>query len=149
MSRNVYWLSTKPDAVDWAKTLGSGSGATFQPGGYADLTGLQKLPAANVSASASTRRQGDESVTTVTIRNTGRTPAVFTRADVRRGAAGGGAQGGDDQVLPITWSDNYVTLWPGESQTVTARYRVSDLRGASPVVSLSARNLPDRTISGG
>lgn len=43
VSRNVYWLSTKPDAVDWSKTLGSGSGVTHQPNGYADLTGLQGL----------------------------------------------------------------------------------------------------------
>jgi hypothetical protein len=149
VSRNVYWLSTKPDAVDWSKTLGQGSGAVFQPDGYADLTGLQNLPAATVQASASTRRQGGDDVTTVTLRNTGSAPTVFTRADVRRGAAGGRPPGGDDQVLPITWSDNYVTLWPGQSQTITARYRASDLRGARPVVSLSGRNLAGRTIPAG
>jgi exo-1,4-beta-D-glucosaminidase len=149
VSRNVYWLSTKQDAVDWGKTLGQGSGATFQPGGYADLTGLQKIPAANVTASASSHRQGADEVTTVTIRNTGTSPTVFTRADVRRASADGHAQGGDDQVLPITWSDNYVTLWPGQSQTLTARYRAADLRGAHPVVSLTGRNLTDRTIAAG
>ncbi|WP_345464245.1 glycoside hydrolase family 2 protein [Actinoallomurus oryzae] len=148
VSRNVYWLSTKPDAVDWGKTIGQGSGATFKPGGYADLTGLQKLPAANVTASASTRREGADAVTTVTIRNTGKAPTVFTRADVRRGS-GGRAASGDNQVLPITWSDNYVTLWPGQSQTLTARYHAADLRGAHPVVSLTGRNLSDRTIAAG
>ncbi|WP_285629688.1 glycoside hydrolase family 2 protein [Actinoallomurus iriomotensis] len=149
VSRNVYWLSTKPDKVDWAKTVGQGYGATFQPAGYADLTGLQKLPAATVAASASTRREGADAVTTVTIRNTGKAPTVFTRADVRRGAGDGRAANGDNQVLPITWSDNYVTLWPGQSQTLTARYRAADLRGAHPVVSLTGRNLPDRTIAAG
>ncbi|MFB9835806.1 sugar-binding domain-containing protein [Actinoallomurus acaciae] len=149
VSRNVYWLSTRQDKVDWDKTVGQGSGATFQPGGYADLTGLQKLPAANVTASASTRREGADAVTTVTIRNTGKAPTVFTRADVRRGAGGDKAASGDNQVLPITWSDNYVTLWPGQSQTLTARYHAADLHGAHPVVSLTGRNLPDRTISAG
>jgi exo-1,4-beta-D-glucosaminidase len=148
VSRNVYWLSTKPDAVDWAKTLGAGSGAAFRPGGYADLRDLQSLPAATVTATASTKRSGTDAVTTVTVRNTGRgsVPVVFTRLDVRRGTSSGRAAGGDDEVLPIRWSDNYVTLWPGQSQTLTARFRASDLRGASPVVSLSGRNLPDRTI---
>jgi hypothetical protein len=151
VSRNVYWLSTKPDAVDWSKTLGEGSGAVFQPGGYADLSGLQKLPSATVSATASTTRSGADAVTTVTVRNTGQgsVPVVFARLDVRRGTPSGRAAGGDDQVLPIRWSDNYVTLWPGQTQTLTARYRASDLRGASPVVSLSARNLPDRVIPAG
>jgi exo-1,4-beta-D-glucosaminidase len=150
VSRNVYWLSTKQDAVDWSKTLGAGSGAVFQPDGYADLTGLQKLPAATVKATTSTRREGADAVTTVTLRNTGHgsTPAVFTRADVRRGTRDGHALGGDNQVLPISWSDNYVTLWPGQSQTVTARYRASDLRGASPVVTLTGRNVADQTIHG-
>ncbi len=149
VSRNVYWLSTAKDSVDWSKTLGSGSGAVFQPDGYADLTGLQKLPTATVQASASTHRSGADSVTTVTIRNTSRTPVptVFTRADVRRGTADGHRQGGDDQVLPVTWNDNDVTLWPGQSQTLTVRYRTSDLHGAQPVVTLTGRNIPDQTIA--
>ncbi|MBC6458356.1 glycosyl hydrolase 2 galactose-binding domain-containing protein [Actinomadura sp. HBU206391] len=152
VSRNVYWLSTKPDAVDWSETLGKGSGAVFAPGGYADLTGLRNLAPAAVRVSASTRREGDEAVTTVTIRNAARetggrgVPAVFTRADVRRGTADGRRRGGDDQVLPIVWTDNNVTLWPGQSQTLTARYRASDLRGAPPVVSITGRNVRDATV---
>jgi exo-1,4-beta-D-glucosaminidase len=35
-----------------------------------------------------------------------------------------------------------VTLWPGESETLRATYRRADLRGASPVVSVSAQNSP-------
>ena len=58
VDRNVYWLSTKPDAVIWKKTLGAGSGVVYQPDGYADLTGLSKLGAANVAVRASTRRDG-------------------------------------------------------------------------------------------
>ncbi|MCO5969756.1 glycoside hydrolase family 2 protein [Actinoallomurus soli] len=148
VSRNVYWLSTKQDEVDWSKSLGQGFGAVFKPGGYADLTGLQSLPAANVRVSASTRRNGGEATTTVTIRNVGSkpVPAVFTRADVRRGTSGGRALGGDDQVLPIEWSDNAVTLWPGQSQTLTARYRVADLRGAAPVVGITGWNLSALTV---
>ncbi len=51
--------------------------------------------------------------------------AFFLRADVRRGTAAGTALPGDNEVLPVTWSDNDVTLWPGESQTLTATYAVS------------------------
>jgi exo-1,4-beta-D-glucosaminidase len=148
VSRNVYWLSTKADDIDWSKALGQGSGAVFKPGGYADLTGLQSLPAAKVQVSASTRRSGGEATTTVTIHNVGSksVPAVFTRADVRRGTADGRALGGDDQVLPISWSDNDVTLWPGQSQTLTAQYRVADLRGATPVVGITGWNLGGVTV---
>ena len=56
-----------------------------------------------------------------------------------------GVAGGDDQVLPIRWSDNDVTLWPGEEQTITARYRA----GARPVVRLSGYNLKTQEIKRG
>jgi hypothetical protein len=130
----VYWLATKPDVLDWSHTIGKGTGAAYAPGGYADLTGLRQLPPAPIEVRATTR--GEE--TTVTLTNTGHggAPAFMVRADVRRG----GVQG-DDQVLPIRWTDNDVTLWPGESMTLVARYRSEDLRGALPVVSVSGWNV--------
>jgi len=79
----------------------------------------------------------------VTITNTSSTPTVafFLRADVRRGNADGSEQTGDNQVLPIVWSGNDITLWPGESEKLTATYSASDLQGATPVVSLSGWNV--------
>jgi exo-1,4-beta-D-glucosaminidase len=143
VSRNVYWLSTKPDSIDWANTIDQGYGAAFTPGGYADLTGLRSLAPAPVRVTASTRRDGDNDVTEVTITNISRHPApsFLTRADVRRGNTGG-----DNQVLPIRWSDNDVTLWPGESQTISAVYRHGDLRGAPPVVTVSGWNTPTQVV---
>ena len=66
--------------------------------------------------------------------------AFFLRADVRRGSARAPASG-DNQVLPIMWSDNDVTLWPGESETLHATYQWSALAGAAPVVSVSGWNV--------
>ena len=64
------------------------------------------------------------------------------------GAAIGSATpaSGDNEVLPIIWSDNDVTLWPGESETLRATYRRADLRGAAPVVSVSGWNSPLRDL---
>ena len=143
VSRNVYWLSTKPDQIDWANTIDQGNGAAVQPGGYADLTGLRSLGAASVRVRSTTYRAGDDDVTRVTVTNvSGRpTPAFLTRADVRRGTAAGTPLAGDNQVLPILWSDNDITLWPGESQTITATYRHAALRGARPVVTVAGWNV--------
>jgi exo-1,4-beta-D-glucosaminidase len=136
VDRNVYWLSTRQDLVNWKKTLGNPQATMRQ---YADLTALHGLPPATVTATASS----SSGTTTVTITNVSFTPTVgfFLRADVRRGAAGG-EQPGDNQVLPITWSDNDITLWPGESQTLTATYDPALLQGAPPVVSLQGWNVP-------
>jgi exo-1,4-beta-D-glucosaminidase len=149
VSRNVYWLSTRPDQVDFSRTLGEGSGAEFAAGGYADLTGLQSLAPAQIRLSAHTESSGEDLVTTVTVRNTSDRPTVgfLLRADVRRGS-NGQPLSGDNQVLPIQWSQNDLTLWPGESQTITARYARSDLRGAQPVVSLSGWNAAPQAVAG-
>ena len=53
---------------------------------------------------------------------------------------------GDNQVVPIMWSDNDVTLWPGESETLHATYRRSELDGAAPVVSVSGWNVATHDV---
>ena len=79
---------------------------------------------------------------TITNPSSNQAVAFFLRADVRRGAADGTALTGDNQVLPITWSDNDITLWPGESQTLTVTYDSASLGGATPVISVSGWNVP-------
>jgi exo-1,4-beta-D-glucosaminidase len=116
---------------------------------YADLTQLQRLAPARIAVSATSRRAGGKTVTRVTISNTSsmRTVGFLLRADVRRGAAAATADAGDNEVLPIAWSDNDITLWPGESQTLTATYRTRDLRGRAPVVSVYGWNARMLTVT--
>ncbi len=141
VDRNVYWLSTQQDIVNWSSTLGNPQATMTQ---YGNLQGLQSLPASSVQVAAATTSGGGTSTTTVRITNPTANPTVafFVRADVRRGTAGGAELPGDNQVLPITWSDNDITLWPGQSQTLVATYRTSLLGGASPVVSIMGSNVP-------
>src|SRR5260370_514105 len=51
VGRNVYWLSTQQDVVDWSKTLGVPQATLSQ---CADLTGLQTLPAIPHPATSAT-----------------------------------------------------------------------------------------------
>ncbi|MFD9943738.1 fibronectin type III domain-containing protein [Nonomuraea sp. NPDC059023] len=100
IDRNVYWLSTSDDVIDW-----SGNTWYYVPtSSYANLTGLNSMPRTSLSVTATTN--------TVTITNTGTAPALYL--DVRMVDAAG------TPVLPITWSDNAISLWPGESKTLTA-----------------------------
>ncbi|MFB9690797.1 glycosyl hydrolase 2 galactose-binding domain-containing protein [Amycolatopsis plumensis] len=139
VDRNVYWLSTQKDVVDWAKTLGNPQATLSQ---YSNLQALQNLPKSQVSAVASTCARGGDLVTTVTVTNTSKTPgaAFFLRADVRRGTPDGREAPGDNQLANATWDDNDITLWPGQSQTLTVTYRAADLRGAAPVISVDGFN---------
>jgi exo-1,4-beta-D-glucosaminidase len=130
--------------VDWHATLGRGTGAAVAPGGYADLSGLQRLGPVPVELRATTTRDGADDVTTVHVRARGGRPlpAFFLHADVRRGPLGG-----DDRVLPIRWSDNDQTIWRGEGMTLTARYRRAELRGRTPVVTLAGWNVRRRVVA--
>jgi exo-1,4-beta-D-glucosaminidase len=144
VNRNVYWLSTQQDVTNWSKTLGQPQGTLSQ---YANLRQLRTLPAATISATASTSHtagpNGADLATTVTITNTSATPTVgfFLRADVRRGTAGGAELAGDNELQSSIWNDNDITLWPGESQTLTVSYNSADLQGATPVISLYGWNM--------
>jgi exo-1,4-beta-D-glucosaminidase len=150
LDNNVYWLSTQPDVVNWPKTLGSPQ-ATLSS--HANLRGLNSLPAAAVQVRAVTSSQrgpaGADLVTRVTITNTSAasTVAFFLRADVRRGTPTGVLAPGDNELQSSTWSNDDITLWPGQSQTLTVSYDSTDLHGATPVISVSGWNVAARDIA--
>ena len=148
VDRNVYWLSTQPDVVNWTKTLGQPQGTLSQ---YANLQALQTLPQSAITATASTASQpgpdGADRATTVTITNTSSSTVAFLlRADVRRGTASGQELPGDNELQSSIWQGNDITLFPGESQTLTVTWNSADLRGATPVVSVSGWNVPKTDI---
>ncbi|MBS0381961.1 MAG: glycoside hydrolase family 2, partial [Proteobacteria bacterium] len=135
ISRNVYWLSTQKDVLDWKHSNWYTTPVTQ----YADFTALLSLPAATSNVRATTRRDGDDNVTTVTLTvpESSKAVALFQHLSIRRPTQG-------DPVVPILWSDNDVTLWPGESLTLTARYAAQG--NAAPVVEASGWNVPVQQI---
>jgi exo-1,4-beta-D-glucosaminidase len=50
-------------------------------------------------------------------------------------------------VLPIVWNDNDITLWPGESESMTSTYSSTGLRGQPTVVTVSGWNVPLETVA--
>ncbi|WP_448100624.1 glycoside hydrolase family 2 protein [Luteibacter jiangsuensis] len=135
VSRNVYWLSTREDTLDWPKSNWYLTPVTQ----YGDFTALASLPKARREVHASTVREGDEEVTTVTLSIPSSSPsaAVQEHLAIRRGVKG-------ELALPVTWSDNDVTLWPGESVQLTARYPARGTAGT--VVEVSGWNTPAEQV---
>ena len=152
VDRNVYWRSTQQDVVNWKKTIGNPQATMRQ---YASLRQLRRLPPGSVSVVANSHPahglDGVDTETDVTITNTSTTKAVsfFLRADVRRGRSSGKPAAGDNEVLPVFWNDNDVTLWPGESETLRATYRHAALHGAVPVVTVSGWNVAPADVPAG
>ncbi|MEV7562323.1 sugar-binding domain-containing protein [Streptomyces sp. NPDC089795] len=138
VSRNVYWLSTRPDVLDYEATDWYHTPTTT----YGDLTGLNSLPAATVTATArTTRHAGSVSTTTVTLRNTGRgnTPALLTDLHL--------VDSRDAPLLPVRWNDNQISLWPGESAVLTAEHRTAGPAGGALRVRISGWNTPTTHIT--
>ncbi len=149
VDRNVYWLSTQRDAVNWKETLGNPV-ATMST--YANLQALRTVPRSSIRATATTASHagpdGANLATTVTITNSSASTVAFLiRADVRRGTASGTELSGDNELQSSIWSGNDITLFPGESQTLTVTYDSADLRGGTPVISLSGWNLAKMDIA--
>ncbi len=134
ISRNVYWLSTQTDELDWAHSNWYLTPVTR----FADLTPLQSLPTATAKVRAAIRHEGAEDIAsvTLTVPPSSKAVALFQHVSIKRSAGG-------ELMLPILWSDNDITLWPGESLTLTARFATPG--AAMPVVEVSGWNVP--TIS--
>ena len=132
VSRNVYWLSTKPDVLAWDKSQWYYTPLTQ----YADFRGLQQLAPAEVKASV----RFESGRARVELENPSKALAFFVHLAVRRGAAG-------EEVLPVLWDDNYVTLLPGEKRELAARYAPMDLGGARPVVTLDGWNVGGQVLN--
>ena len=137
VSRNLYWLSTHPDVLDEAKSTWYVTPVKQ----YADYTALSELPQERVMATASFARQGEWETTTVRLSNPGKSIAFFMRLKLTRGVGG-------EEVLPVLWDDNYVTLMPGETREISARVLVKDLRGKRPAVRVEGWNVRELEARG-
>lgn len=130
LSRNFYWLSTKPDVPDFSKT----EWYVTPLSQYADFDALQNLPAASVKASMQFSESGAEPVGHVTLENTGTGLAFLVRLRLVKGKGG-------EEILPIFWDDNYISLLPGEEREVTVHVRKRDLGSTKPVLAVDGFNL--------
>ena len=135
INRNVYWLSTQSDELDWAHSNWFLTPVVQ----HADLTPLQSLPEATSEVRATMRHEatGDIATVTLTVPTSSKAMALFQHLSIRRSAGG-------EPVLPILWTENDVTLWPGESLTLTAQFTAPV--AAAPVVEVRGWNVPTRSV---
>jgi hypothetical protein len=96
ISENLYWLAREP----------------------ADTRAMSAMQQAAVTLTARRMPGGDgEQVVEATLTNTASVPALLVKLTVRDATG--------ERVLPAYWSDNYVSLLPGETRLVTIRAPLS------------------------
>jgi exo-1,4-beta-D-glucosaminidase len=133
---NIYWQSTTDDDMgrpqhDLAFMLNEIH--------WADFTALNSMPKAEVKIAGSVTNASGESQGAITLTNFSAHPAFFMRVEVVKGPEG-------DEVLPITYEDNYITLFADESRTLRARFRTADLSGQTPYLRLEGYNVAMKTV---
>ena len=130
ISRNFYWLSTKPDTLDFSKSEWYYTPQTA----FADFTALQDLPKATLNTSMDLSGAPDGTSAQITLENSGKGLALLVRLRLLKGKDGA-------EVLPVFWDDNYLSLLPGEKRVVRVHVRKADLDGAKPVLAVDGFNV--------
>ncbi|HEY4974640.1 MAG TPA: glycoside hydrolase family 2 TIM barrel-domain containing protein, partial [Steroidobacteraceae bacterium] len=103
----------------------------------ADLKRLTALTQQPLVISASAHAGGDGALVDIMLKNTGRAPALLARLTLLDSAG--------DRVLPVFYSDNYLSLLPGESRKITAQCPAAGTTCAA--VALRGWNVVPATIN--
>jgi exo-1,4-beta-D-glucosaminidase len=131
LSDNFYWLSTKPDVLDWKHKQDT----VYTPQAeFGDLTGLNSLPRVKLEVTSTKEEQSGKAGVHASVRNPSGSIAFMVHLRVTK------RKGGED-LTPIFWSDNYFSLLPGEVKDVTATYDASDLEGKAAIVEVGGYNI--------
>ena len=115
LSRNFYWLSSRPEILDFAHSDWWLT-PTLQ---YADFRKLNSLPPVRLEAEAAeSSPSSDPAERLIRIRITNPSPelAFSTRLQLLDASSG-------VEILPVLWDDNYFALLPWESRELEARVR--------------------------
>ncbi|SPE38876.1 Mannosylglycoprotein endo-beta-mannosidase [Candidatus Sulfopaludibacter sp. SbA6] len=130
LADNVYWQSaTDDDLGDPANDRSFELRQTT----WADFSGLAKLPPADVALSVALRQSGGDVLAAIRLTNRSGRVAFFLRVEVTKGPDG-------EEILPVIYDDNYVTLFPHESVRIEGRYKATDAAGHSVYLRLEGRN---------
>ncbi len=112
LAENVYWESTTDDDLGNAK-----NDEQFKTdlAKWADMSALNTMPRSDLDVSAQVSDSNGEKQVIITLTNPCNRVAFFVRAEVTQGADG-------NEILPITYDDNYITVFPHEIRTIVARF---------------------------
>jgi len=99
-----------------------------------DLSPLASLPVASLAATVSRHDEDGQCRLEVTLKNSSPSVALMTHLQLHRNKSG-------ERVLPVYYTDNYVSLVPGETKTIGIEAAAVDLKSEEPLVTLDGWNI--------
>jgi exo-1,4-beta-D-glucosaminidase len=97
------------------------------------------MPRTDVAVSSSFSQRNGERIVKITLTNSSNQVAFFLRSEVTKGTDGA-------EVLPIVYDDNYISVFPHESRTITATFLMSDVAGRQTALRLEGYNVGKRVL---
>jgi exo-1,4-beta-D-glucosaminidase len=119
LAENTYWASNTNDDLGSPKDYEQFKTELAQ---WADFSALNTLAPVKVQASGTSSDSNDVETVTLTLSNNSPHIAFFLRAELSTRADG-------DEILPISYDDNYITLFPHQTRVVTATFKKPSTSG--------------------
>ena len=95
---------------------------------------LKQLPKEELRNNTRSKKSGKKWILTTTLKNSSDQPVLMVRLKVVGKTSG-------DRILPVFYSDNFVSLMPGEEKVIVMKLDDRDTRGEKPSVVISGFNL--------
>jgi exo-1,4-beta-D-glucosaminidase len=129
-SINWYWLSAKKDELNWKKSTWY-----YTPqSAFADYSPLNNMPKATLKVSHTSAKIENGASHKITLTNTGKTVAFFVHIRALKEKRG-------DDILPVIFEDNYISLAPGETRTINCSYLNKDAGKGEPYILINGWNV--------
>jgi exo-1,4-beta-D-glucosaminidase len=137
LAESVYWESTTDDDLGDAK-----NDEQFKTNlsRWADMSALNTMPQSDLDVSAQVSDSKGEKQMIITMANPANRVAFFVRAEVTQGADG-------NEILPITYDDNYITVFPHETRTIVARFNEASVERSAPALRVEGYNVAKKIVA--
>ncbi len=129
-SINWYWLSAKKDELNWKKSTWYYTPQSV----FADYSSLSGMAKATLKVSRTSAKTENGTSHKITLTNAGKSVAFFVHIRALR------EKGGED-ILPVIFEDNYITLAPGETRTINGSYLNKDAGKSEPYFLIKGWNV--------
>ena len=95
---------------------------------------MNDLPKVKIDAKFNVEKNETENIVRVQLKNVGEHLAFQIHLALTKGEGG-------DEISPTYWDDNYVSLLPGESKEIFARFSISDLDNSNLSLKIEGWNI--------
>ncbi|MBJ6132806.1 hypothetical protein JAU75_08180 [Ochrobactrum sp. Q0168] len=134
LAENTYWQSAKDDIPEDMDPDNMMDAMILKQKQWADFKPLSTMPKVELkTALTEIEPQEDMRRFKISLINPTDHVAFFVRAQLQKDSSSG-------EILPITYDDNYVTIYPRETREITAEVSRAQINGQNPFVAINGYN---------